>query len=120
VLAYLADILGDPHQTLSRFDQLQQRASPVLAEFGNLLMMFGDPALTAPPGSFLGEMIRNFIVENSGVNFSIFRRELLKFCRQEMVSPELVAEFLDAGLAHQVNSDRPLRCLCLVHRVFWK
>jgi hypothetical protein len=130
LVRYLEHVAADPVEALKELETVQARAAPVLAQLSNILMLhrgwfdseFEDPRARET----LARLVRDFVDEGEAVwnaagdlRTGIFRQLLLRFCLQESITPEVVAEVAeDPELAMSVTNDRPLRCVFWACRLF--
>lgn len=134
----LACILGnataDPSSALRSLDLALTCGSAILAQLSTVLLT-ARRMLPPPPEPRSAETLRaitdDFLdYETDWRSYLSFRDDLLHFCIEENIAPELVAEVMlqrSAGrsfsvqgrLAATIARDWPLRLVCLANRLCW-
>lgn len=125
LMDYLAPLARDPRAALDDLDLVARGASPVLAQFSNILVQFRG--YVVPYGEdgrsreSLALLVQAFLEEVEYTSYPDLRPKLVEFCNREAIFPEAVAELADNDhLANQIMGDWPLRCVCLGCYLFWR
>ncbi|HEY7424972.1 MAG TPA: J domain-containing protein [Gemmataceae bacterium] len=130
VLEAMAD---SPYQWLAHLDEIRQRAPATLAVFGELLDRFEEVREVMPEESREREQINglvlSFLPQLNVANYEVEQTRLLRFCVQENLAPEEMAEVargftggweeLGAAWARALTADWPLRYVYRACRLFW-
>lgn len=126
----LAPLARQPNQLLAHFDSLQALCSGLLAQLGGLLnhaaaMRRGPDADW--PAEVLDQLVRDMVDNLDWQDYPRFRSKLVQFCAEDLVSPELAAQTLQAHdsywlssekhLAQAILNDWPLRYVYQAHRL---
>jgi hypothetical protein len=133
VTEFLAAMARDPRSALRQLDRVRQVAPPVLAQFGNILMMYHQSLNTVEElnrsTERVAEQIERFLYRMFTPHYGQFRHAALDFCTGESVPVEALAEIAgrdrvfwisnELHLGDALAGDWPLRYTCLAIRLFW-
>jgi hypothetical protein len=127
---FLADVCRNPVEALRSFDSVHEQASAVLAHFERLLNQLAHCTHVEgrSPSEGLRRLVHEFLHDQAWQDYWGLRPRLLRFCLEEVLSPEEVVPLIEGDRAFQVaelhlaeylTEDWSLRAVCWAHRLFW-
>jgi hypothetical protein len=125
----VAPLARQPNQLLAHFDGLHALCPGLLAQLGGLLEQAAMSRGTEADWSaeVRDQLVRDMVDQLDWQDYNRFRARLVQFCVEELVSPELAAQTLQADESYGLNSgkhladailtDWPLRYVYQAHKL---
>lgn len=134
VQEYLALVVQDPPRFLGYFDSLVASASPVLTQYGKLLLDYAAHSGREVPeeecSTAAGPRVLEALDDLESDQYRWIRPQLLRICLSEAVSPEAVANLVvgkptywmsgQMHLSQGLAQDWPMRYVFLSCWLFWQ